>query len=62
VLIASDRGSLGASRNYVDGMRILYFTATTEGPSRLGLRELLQRYADEQWVAVHMTDPAGLSS
>jgi hypothetical protein len=32
------------------------FTATTEGQNRLGLRELLQRYADEQWVADHMTD------
>ena len=31
------------------------FTATTEGQNRLGLRELLQRYADEQWVADHMT-------
>jgi len=36
-------------------MRMLTFTATTEGPNRLGVRELLQRYADEQWVAVHMT-------
>jgi hypothetical protein len=33
-----------------------HFTATTEGPNGLGLRELLQRYADEQWVADHMTD------
>ena len=32
------------------------FTATTEGPNRLRLRELLQRYADEQWVADHLTD------
>src|SRR5262245_45767042 len=31
------------------------FYATTEGPDRLGLRELLQRYADEQWVADHTT-------
>jgi len=31
------------------------FTATTEGPNRLGLRELLQRYANEQWVADQMT-------
>jgi len=31
------------------------FTATTEGQNRLGLRELLQRYADEQWVANHFT-------
>jgi hypothetical protein len=31
------------------------FVATTEGPNRLALRELLQRYAEEQWVASHMT-------
>ena len=31
------------------------FTATTEGQNRLRLRELLQRYADEQWVANHLT-------
>jgi hypothetical protein len=31
------------------------FHATTEGQNRLGLRELLQRYADEQWVADHLT-------
>jgi hypothetical protein len=31
------------------------FHATTEGQNRLGLRELLERYADEQWVADHMT-------
>ena len=31
------------------------FTAKTAGPNRLGLRELLQRYADEQWVENHMT-------
>lgn len=35
------------------GMR--HFTATTEGQNRLQLRELLQRYADEQWVADHFT-------
>ena len=38
------------------GMPLRTFTGTTEGPNRLGLRELLQRYADEQWVADHMTD------
>jgi hypothetical protein len=32
------------------------FTAKSEGRNRLGLREMLQRYADEQWVAVHMTN------
>jgi len=32
------------------------FTATTEGPNRLGLCELLDQYANEQWVAVHMSD------
>jgi hypothetical protein len=31
------------------------FAATTEGPNRLELRELLRRYADEQWVAPHIT-------
>ena len=36
-------------------MRFLKFTSTTEGANRLGLQELLQRYADEQWVAVHLT-------
>jgi hypothetical protein len=36
-------------------VRILKFTATTEAPNRLGLRELLQRYADQQWMAVHLT-------
>ena len=31
------------------------FTVTTEGQNRLGLRELCQQFADEQWVAVPMT-------
>ena len=31
------------------------FIANTDGANRLGLRELLQCYANEQWVAVHMT-------
>jgi hypothetical protein len=31
------------------------FTAKTEGTNRLGLKELLQKYANEQWVAAHMT-------
>jgi hypothetical protein len=31
------------------------FIAKTEGQNRLGLRELLERYANEQWVADHMT-------
>ena len=31
------------------------FNAKIEGKNRLGLRELLQRNADEQWVATHMT-------
>jgi hypothetical protein len=31
------------------------FQATTAGPNRLGLRELLQTYAEGQWVADHMT-------
>jgi hypothetical protein len=28
----------------------------------LGLRELLQRYADEQWLANHMTDEKAVES
>jgi hypothetical protein len=32
-----------------------YFIAETEGPNRLGLRELVQHYAAEPWVAAHMT-------
>jgi hypothetical protein len=32
------------------------FTATTEGQNRLECREMLQRYADEQWVADHIAD------
>jgi hypothetical protein len=31
------------------------FVAATEGRNRFGLRELLQWYADEQWVADHLT-------
>jgi hypothetical protein len=31
------------------------FAAKTDGANRLGLRELLQRYADDQWVAAHLT-------
>ena len=30
--------------------------ATTEGENKLGLRELLQRYVDDQWTADHYTD------
>jgi hypothetical protein len=30
------------------------FNFTTEGQYRLGLRELCQQFADEQWVAVHL--------
>jgi hypothetical protein len=35
---------------------------TTEGQNRLGLRELCQRYVDEQWFAVHMTDEQAAES
>jgi hypothetical protein len=38
------------------------FTGTTEGCHRLGLRELLQRYADDQWVAAHMTNKQSAQS
>jgi hypothetical protein len=32
-----------------------HFIAKTEGRNRLGLCELLQQYANEQWVADHLT-------
>jgi hypothetical protein len=32
------------------------FTVTTEGENRLGLRELCQQFADDEWVADHLTD------
>jgi hypothetical protein len=38
------------------------FTATTTGPDRMGLRELLHRYADEKWVAAHMTPEQAAAS
>ncbi len=31
------------------------FKAKTEGRNQLALRDLLQRYANDQWVADHMT-------
>jgi len=31
------------------------FSVSTEGPNRLGLRELCQRYADDQWLPAHAT-------
>ena len=31
------------------------FIAKTEGQNRLGLRELCEQYANDQWVADHMT-------
>jgi hypothetical protein len=42
------------SRNTQVSKVIKSFTAKTEGRNRLGLRELLQHYADEQWVAESM--------
>jgi hypothetical protein len=38
------------------------FTASTEGSNRLGLRELLQRFADEQWAADDMSDEQAAGS
>lgn len=31
-----------------------HFTVTTEGQNKLGLREVLERYVNEQWLADHM--------
>ena len=39
-----------------------HVTAKTEGQNKLGLSELLQRYADEQWVAAHMTTDQAAAS
>ena len=32
-----------------------HFTVTTDGRSRLGLRELCEAYCNDQYVAAHMT-------
>ncbi len=32
------------------------FKATTEGSDKLGLRAILEHYANDQWMAVHYTD------
>jgi hypothetical protein len=34
----------------------------TEGQNRLGLRELCQKFADEQWVADHLTSKQAAES
>jgi hypothetical protein len=39
-----------------------HFTVSTEGQNRLGLRELCQRFADEQWVADHLTSKQAAES
>lgn len=38
------------------------FTVTTEGENHLELRELCQRYVEEQWIAAHMTDEQAAES
>jgi len=32
------------------------FRATTEGTDKLGLRAVLERYANDQWLPVHYTE------
>lgn len=32
------------------------FVVTTDGRDRLGLRELCERYVNDQWFAAHATD------
>jgi hypothetical protein len=32
------------------------FVVTTEGENRLGLRELCERYVNDQWFAAHASD------
>jgi hypothetical protein len=38
------------------------FTVTTEGENRLGLRESCQQFADDEWVADHLTDESAAES
>ena len=38
------------------------FTAKTDGRNRLGLRELCEQYANDQWVAAHMTSEQAAES
>ena len=38
------------------------FTVATDGQNRFGLRELCQRYVNEQWHAAHMTDEQAAES
>ena len=32
-----------------------HFTVATEGQNKLGLREVCERYVNDQWLAEHMT-------
>ena len=32
------------------------FKATAEGSDKLGLREILEKYANDQWLPAHCTD------
>ncbi len=34
----------------------MYFTVTTEGRDRLKLRQLIQDFADSQWVPAHYNE------
>jgi hypothetical protein len=36
-------------------MTMRKFIVTTESQNRLGLRELCESYANDQWIAAHMT-------
>ena len=38
------------------------FVLSTKGENRLGLRELCQRFADDEWVADHLTDEEAAES
>ncbi len=35
------------------------FKATTEGTDKLGLRAVLERYANDEWLPVHYTKEQG---
>lgn len=36
------------------------FTATNEGQSRLGLRDLCERFVNDLWIPAHLTDEQAL--
>jgi len=40
----------------IDGGEMMSFTATTTGPDKLGLRQALELFANEQWITGYLDD------